>query len=422
MFEKRGALVDLPYESDFTNPKDWLLDLMGGTKTQSGERVTPETAILNSNVYTCASILGGDVGKLPIQIYRSKKGGLERDSSHPVAILLGERPNKYMSAYTFKETMMLHMATWGNAYAFIEWDDNGRPAALYPMHPALTDIRFDPTTGDLWYVTTIPQAGNGEQRKLRASDVFHLKAIGTNGLKGITPISVIREKIGIQQSSEKFLGAFYSNGTTTSGILKIPTQLDKPAKDKAREEWQKLQSGLTNAHKIAILDAGMDYQSLGMPLADAQFIETQRFGISEVAKIYKIPGYKLGVLDGAKFSNMENQSGEYVKSTLQPIFVNWEQEIHYKMFSPPERKVYYAKFNVMSELRGDSTSRAAFYKEMIGMGVYNINEVRDMEDKDNMGDMGDKHLVSLNYTTLDNLEKYQMLKAGLGKGGGNGGE
>ncbi|TCZ76200.1 phage portal protein [Paenibacillus albiflavus] len=392
---------------------------MGGSNTQSGEVVTANTAPLNSNVYTCASILGGDIGKLPIQLYRRKKNGLERDESHPVAELLGWQPNQYMTAYTYKETVEMHLVTWGNSYSYIEWGPDGRPVSLFPLHPALTDIRFDLTNGSIWYVTTFPFPG-GETRKIPASDILHFKAIGTSGLKGITPIAVIREKLGIQQSSDKFLGAFYSNGTATSGVLKVPTPLDKPAKDKAREEWQKLHTGLSNAHKIAILDAGMEYQALGMPLADAQFIETQKFGISEVAKIYKIPPHKLGLLDKATFSNIEHQSLEYVKNTLTPIFVNWEQEIRRKLFTPLERKRYYTKFDVTSELRGDSKSLAEYYKLMIEMGVYTINEVRAFLEADNIGNNGDKHLISLNYTTLDNLEKYQLAKAGLGGKGGGG--
>ncbi|WP_338148759.1 phage portal protein [Brevibacillus laterosporus] len=160
----------------------------------------------------------------------------------------------------------------------------------------------------MWYTTTLP---NGEQRKIPWFDVLHLKAISKTGLKGISPISIIREKIGIQQESDKFIGAFYANGTISRGILKVPDILHPEAKDRTREEWQKLNTGLNNAHKVAILDGGLDYQSLGMPLKDAEFIETQKFGIGEIAKIYKIPPHKLGQLDRATFSNIEHQSIEY---------------------------------------------------------------------------------------------------------------
>lgn len=403
-------------EDSLLHPPQWLLDLFGVSNTASGETVTPDSALLNSNVYTCASVLGGDIGKLPIQVFKKRGAGIERDSSHPVSRLLGSRPNPYMSAYTFKELMMVHVTVWGNGYANIEWEtsgpNNGQPKGLWPLDPSKTDVQVDKDTGQVWYVTTLP---NGEMRKLRHFDVLHFKSISKSGLKGITPISVIREELGVQKAQRKFLGAFYANGTATRGILKIPNgTLDKPAKDKARDEWQKANSGLNNAHRIAILDAGMEYQNLGMPLNDAQFIETSKFGIMETAKIYKVPGYKLGLTD-VKFSNMENQSLEYVKSTLQPIFTNWEQECDYKLFTESDQRKYYTKFNVTGELRGDSASRAAYYKEMITMGVYTINEVRELEEQDNIGDKGDVHFVSLNYVNLEKMDQYQMLKAGLGK-------
>lgn len=402
-------------DDSLLNPKQWLLDLFGVSNTTSGERITNDKALLNSNVYTCASILGGDIGKLPFQVFKKKGSGIEKDTSHPASQLLGVRSNPYMSAYIFKELMQVHVTVWGNGYANIEWEtsgiNNGRPKALWPLDPSKTDVHVDNVTGEVWYVTTLP---SGEMRKIRHIDVLHFRSISKSGLKGITPISVIREELGVQQAQRKFLGSFYANGTATRGILRLPqgTSLDKPAKDKARDEWQKANSGLNNAHRIAILDAGMEYQNLGMPLNDAQFIETSKFGISEVAKIYKVPGYKLGLTD-VKFSNMENQSLEYVKSTLQPIITNWEQECDYKLFTELERRRYYTKFNVAGELRGDSASRAAYYKEMIAMGVYTINEVRELEERDNIGEMGDRHFVSLNYVSLEKMDQYQALKAGL---------
>lgn len=417
LFQRMKEWRSAVEESDLFNPKQWLIDwLGGGARTASGERVTSDTALMNSNVYTCASILGGDIGKLPIQLFKRVGNGVSKESNHPVSRILGIRPNPYMSAYTFKELFQVHLVAWGNAYANIEWYEegpfNGMPKALWPLDPSKTDVHIDLITGLIWYVTVLP---TGEIRKLHFRDVLHIKGISKSGFKGITPISVIREEIGVQQSQRKFLGSFYANGTATRGILKMPANvaLDKPAKDKARDEWQKANSGLSNAHRIAILDGGMEYQNLGMPLNDAQFIETSKFGIMEVAKIYKVPGYKLGLMEGAKFSNMENQSLEYVKNTLQPIVTNWEQECNFKLFTEIEQKKLYVRFNLSSELRGDSTSRATFYKEMVAMGAYSLNEVRDLEERDNIGENGDKHFVSLNYVSLDKMDQYQMLKAGL---------
>ncbi|GMA48656.1 portal protein [Alicyclobacillus contaminans] len=393
------------------------MDLFGGEQTSSGERVNGDTAILNPNVYACASILGGDIGKLPINVFRrSRGGGLERDTSHPVSQLLGIRPNPYMSAYSFKELMQVHLVTWGNAYAYIEWNWDGRPKALWPLNPALTDVRIDLETGQIWYYTTLM---TGEMLVMPWHDVFHLKMISRNGLKGLTPIEVLREEIGTQQSIKKFVGAFYANGTATRGVLKVPTALNKDAKEKARNEWQKLNSGLTNAHKIAILDAGLDYQNIGMPLADAQFIETTKMGILEIAKVYKIPAHKLNQLDRATFSNIEQQSLDYVKNTLQPIVAQWEQEILYKLFTESEQKRFYARFDLTSELRGDAASRSAYYKAMWEIGAFSINQILALEDQEGIGPDGDKHFVPLNYIPVDAAAKITSPKGGEGGGQGD---
>ncbi|MUG68651.1 phage portal protein [Paenibacillus campinasensis] len=392
---------------------------LGGSGSSNEKRVTNSNAILNSNIYTVASILGGDIGKLPIQVFKRRPGGkgIIKDTDHPVAWMLGKRANHFMSAYTFKELAMVHLVTWGNFYANIEWDEDGLPKAMWPLDPSKTDVQVDWENTELWYITTLP---NGQQRKISMHDVFHLKFLSTTGLKGITPIAAIREKLGSQSSMDKFTTSFYKNGTTIGGVLKTEQKLDKPAKDRTREEWNKLYTGLDKAHRIAILDAGLDYKTIGMPLKDAEFIQTQKFGIAEVAKIYKIPPHKLGQLDKATFSNIEHQSLEYVKNTLQPIITNWEQEIDYKLFTKNglRDKGRYSKFNVTSELRGDSTSRATYYKEMWQTGAYSINDILELEEKDQIGEIGDVHMVPLNFTTLEKLVRGEETP----KGGEQGGE
>lgn len=414
-FERRSA-----DEPDVTSSQSWWGDLFGGRMTASGERVTESTALLNSNVYTCAAILGGDIGKLPIQVFKRKGVGVTKDTSHPVARLLGVQSNPYMTAYIFKELMQVHQAVWGNAYAWIEWDESGYPKALWPLDPARTEVKVDTSTGEVWYSTV---TGNGQAWKLPPHDVLHFKSISRNGLQGISPISVIREELGVQQAQKKFIGSFYSNGTTTRGILKTSAnQLLKPeAREAVRNEWQAANSGQQNAFKVAVLETGWDYESLGMPLADAQFIETSKFGIAEVAKIYKIPPHKLGQLDRATFNNIEQQSLDYVKNTLTPICTNHEQEIVIKLFTAQEQKKYYVKYNMAAELRGDSQSRADYFEKMIRMGVYSINNVLELDERDGIGELGDRHYISLNYVPLEKQDEYQMAKAKSGspKGGEN---
>jgi HK97 family phage portal protein len=219
---------------------------------------------------------------------------------------------------------------------------------------------------------------------------------------------------------DKFSGSFYANGTTTRGILKVPGLLETAAKDVARDEWKKVNSGITNASKIAILDGGMDYQNLGMPLKDAEFIESMKFGILEVAKIFKVPPHKLGQLDRATFSNIESQSMDYVKNVLQPIVTSWEQELNYKLLLPSEQKRMYLKFDMTSELRGDSAARVAYYEGMVGIGAMNLDDVRANEDMGPIpGGYGQTYRVDLNHVNIEIADKYQTAKSGASdeKGG-----
>ena len=242
--------------------------------------------------------------------------------------------------------------------------------------------------------------------------MLHIRNIGITGLKGMSPISVARETIGSQMASQKYVSKFYKNGTTAKGVLTVPGVTLKPeAKKIVREEWEKMNTGMTNANRIAILDSGITYQDLTMSQADAQFIETQKLNTTDIARIYNVPPHMIGDLEHATFSNIEHQAISFVKNTLQPLLVSWEQAIQYQLFTPTEQKKYYCKYNVDSELRGDSKSRAEYYEIMERIGAYNIDEIRNKEDLSELENgLGKKHLISLNYTLLELLEEYQMGK------------
>lgn len=395
--------------SDTKTPAQWFIDFLGGEESSAGEQVTAETAIRTSTVYACVKIISNHIAMLPCQLYKiSKDGKRERDKKHKVSKLIESRPNTYMTPFEFKQIMESHRQLYGNAYAEIEWGKDGYPKNLWILNPLKTRIVKD-NKNKIWIVTDLP---NKQKAKLAYENVIHLKGLSINGLTGVSPIEVARESIGVQIASQKYLGKFYSNGTMARGILKVPTQLNKEAKDKVRNEWESYSRGLTNAHRIAILDAGLDYQAIGMTQADAQFIETQKFTVSEIAKIFNVPPHMIGELDRATFSNIEQQSMEFVRDTLTPLLVSWEQVLQYQLLSNTdiEDRGYYIKYNLNSILRGDSNSRATYYEKMIQLGVYSINEVRDLEEKDSILN-GDRHFVSLNYVSLDKMDEYQLLKA-----------
>lgn len=400
--------------SNVTTPTDWLISLLNSTPSSAGEYITPDTALKNATIYSCIKIISSHIAMLPIQtFYIDKKGQRIRDKRHAVSNLIESRPNPYMTPFEFKQVMEAHRQLYGNAYAEIVWGADGYPSALYPLNSKNTRLEKD-SNGKLWVTTSVPTYGNF---KIDYSNIIHLKSMNLNGLVGMSPIEVVKEQIGVQQASQKFLGKFYANGTMSRGILKIPQQLNKEAKEKVRAEWESYGTGLSNAHRVAILDAGLDYQSLGMSQTDAQFIETQKYTKSEIAQIYNVPLHMLADLERATFSNIEQQSLEFVRDTLTPLLVSWEQTLSYQLFSTNDiKRGYYIKFNLNTILRGDSTSRANYYEKMIQLGVYSINEVRNLEELDGI-EGGDDHRVDLNHISLKIADEYQMTKAGAKSSG-----
>lgn len=405
LISRRGAFlgVDDP-ASDLLNPAAWLISALSG---EDGS-ITAKQAARNSNVYACVSILADDIAKLPIHTY-TVDGGRDEGQKHPAARLLYERANPLMSAFTFKQTLQAHLGLYGNAYALIAWGLSGYPTALWVLDPSVTVPRLDVGTGQLTYHT---HDCAGRQYVLQPSDVLHLRAMTLNGIVGVPPWKTLVPELDGQKATKEFIRNFYKNGTHVSGVLQASTKIDTEAKNKLRTEWDKIYGTPENAGRVAVLDMGLDYKPLGMQLDQAQFIETQKFGINEVAKVYRVPPHKLAQLDRATYANAEAMGLDYIKTTLLPIFTQWEQEINYKLFTAAERTKYYVKFNAAAELRGDSAMRAQYYKQMLETGVYTINEVRAMEEQLAIGENGDKHFVSLNYTTLDNLEALQLAKAG----------
>ena len=405
--------------SNLKEPNKWLIHLLGGQNTYSGENVTTKEAMNIAAVYACVRILSNHVAMLPLQLFKNKGGKRIRASDHEIAKIIEFRPNPYMTPFQFKQTMEAHRQLFGNAYAEIEWSKTGYPKALWILNPTQTQIvsEMDSNRNIKRYLvqTKLP---NGEIKYLKYENVLHIKGLSTDGLNGKSPIDVARETIGIQIAGQKFTGGFYQNGTMSSGVLKVPQQLKPEAKEIVRQEWEKFNKGLDNSHRIAILDAGLDYQALGINQADAQYIETQKFSVAEIARIYNVPLHMLADLERATFSNIEQQSLEFVRDTLSPLLISWEQELAYQLMTESEffNSKYYFKFNLNSLLRGDSQARAAYYEKMVQLGIYSINEVRELEDRDKI-DNGDKHYMSLNYIDIDLMNDYQhgKIKANIPK-------
>ncbi len=398
-------------KTSIENNSNWWDILLGtGNRvTSSGEYISPESAFSNiGTVFECVVIRANSMAKLPLHLYKRTKNGKEKDKNHKLSYLLEKRPNKWQTPSQFKQYIEVCRCLWGNAFIKIVFDRYGEIIALEPLDPSKVFMIKQYKTNDYLYQYN----GNNGFEVFTEEEIIHIPYISMNGKEGKAPLEVARENAGNLQAITKFEGGFYKNNAMLTGILETPSQLNEEAKKKIKSEWRNLYSGSSNAGDIAILDVGFKFNPISIPIKDMEFIASRKMNKTEIATIFDVPLYMLNEFENAKFNNVEQQNIRYLNDVLQPTITLIEEELNYKLFTISESKKYYVKFNLNSMLRADSKTRAEYYKSMIETGVMSINTVCSLEDLDNIGEIGDKHFMSLNYTTLDTIEKHQRILKG----------
>ena len=352
-------------------------------RTTSGKPVNERTAMQTTAVYACVRILAEAVASLPLHVYEYRDdGGKKLVHDHPLYYLLHDEPNPEMTSFVFRETLMSHLLIWGNAYAQIIRDGAGRVLGLYPLLPDKMDVQRD-DRGNIYYVYSRNSDENpmfkeyGDIR-LKAEEVLHIPGLGFDGLIGYSPIAMAKNAVGMTLACEEYGASFFANGANPGGVLEHPGVLKDPSK--VRESWNSVYRGVNNAHKIAVLEEGMKYQQIGIPPEEAQFLETRKFQINEIARLYRIPPHMVGDLDKSSFSNIEQQSLEFVKYTLDPWVIRWEQSLQRSLLLPGEKGKYFIKLNVDGLLRGDYQSRMNGYAVGRQNGWFSANDIREMEN------------------------------------------
>lgn len=367
-------------------------------RTTSGKPVNERTAMQTTAVYACVRILAETVASLPLHVYEYKDGGKELVYDHPLYYLLHDEPNPEMTSFVFRETLMSHLLIWGNAYAQIVRDGNGRVLGLYPLLPNKMDVDRD-ERGKIYYVYSRDTDENPMFKEygnimLRAEDVLHIPGLGFDGLIGYSPIAMAKNAVGMTLACEEYGASFFANGANPGGVLEHPGVLKDPSK--VRESWNSVYRGTSNAHKIAVLEEGMKYQQIGIPPEEAQFLETRKFQINEIARLYRIPPHMVGDLEKSSFSNIEQQSLEFVKYTLDPWVIRWEQSLQKALLLPGEKNKYFIKLNVDGLLRGDYQSRMNGYATGRQNGWFSANDIREMENMNPISDAEGGNLYLIN--------------------------
>ena len=382
----------------------WRFNLGGSI---AGKTVTERTAMQMTAVYACVRILAESIAGLPLHLYRYRDQGKEKALDHPLYTLLHDEPNPEMTSFVFREALMCHLLLWGNAYAQVIRNGKGQVTALYPLLPSRMTVDRD-ERGQLFYryqrgsdETAGGKASKAETVILHPSDVLHIPGLGFDGLVGYSPIAMSKNAIGLAMAAEEYGSKFFANGAAPSGVLETPTLIKDITK--LRDSWNEAYGGSHNAGKVAILEQGVTFKPISMSPQDSQLLETRKYQLDEIARIFRIPPHMIGDLEKATFSNIENQSLDFVKYTLGPWVSRWEQSLTRALLLPSEKGEMFIRFNVDGLLRGDYKSRMEGYAIGRQNGWMSANDIRELENLDMIPAEagGDLYLVNGNMLPLE---------------------
>jgi len=378
------------------SPAAWFLETLWGREAASGVRVSEATALGLSAYYCGVNMIGGTCGSLPLNVY--KLDGKRRDvwSQHPAHRLLHTEPNPEMTAMSLRQTWITHAIARGNAYGEILWDNRNNPEQIWPLPPHITTPKRD-DKGRLWYEV---RPGDKEVRYLKPEDVLHIPGMGYDGVMGYGLIQVARDAIGLNSAQDTYAAKFFRNGGNISGLVETDNVLTDPQFARLKSEIAEKLQGLTNAHRIAILEAGLKFKPMNPNHRDAQLVEARRFTVEEWARWLNMPPHKLKEMTHATFSNIEHQNIEWVVDTIRPWLVRFEQEFNRKLFR--KQSMFYTKHVVDGLLRGDQKARFDAYAIARNWGWMSADDVLDLEDRNPLPDkLGEMYLVPMNMQPAD---------------------
>ena len=376
-------------------------------RANSGEQVDERSAMQIATVYACVRLLADSVAQLPLHLYKvTEPDGQEKARDHPLYKILYREPNPEMTNFSYWEAVMTHLLLWGNSYSQIVRDGKNNILGLYPLLPE--NVEIDRTDkGELYYIyhaytNEVP----GETNKdiiFRRDEVLHIPGLSFNGLVGFSPIAMMKNSLGTTMAVEKYGSSFFKNGAQPSGVLEHPGVLKDP--QKIRDNWTKAYGGPGNAHRVAVLEEGMQYKPISLPPEDSQFLSTREFGVEEICRIFRVPPHMVQDLKRATFSNIEHQSIDFVVHTLDPWLVRIEKAIVKDLLLEDEKDRYFPKFNVDGLLRGDYKSRMDGYSVGISTGIISPNEARRKENMPPLSEDegGDFHIVNGTFIKLQDV-------------------
>lgn len=369
--------------------------------SSAGITITPERALTISAVYACVRVLAETVAQLPLILYRRlENGGKERATDHPLYRVLHDRPNQRQTSFQFREMLMGHLALRGNGYAQIIPGVDSFADQLIPLHPdrMLPEVTAE---GIIRYRYSMPE---GRIRFFSQDQIFHLTTLSDDGLVGLSLITLARDSFGLGKATEEYGTRFFSQGARPRGLLTHPGKLKPEAIANLKESLRTEFAGTASSHGTLVLEEGMDWKNLGLTNEDSQFLGTREFSVTEVARWFRIPPHMIGDLTRSTFSNIENESLNFVRFTMAPWFVRWEQAILKDLLLEEDSEEYFAEFLMDAFLRGDTLARAQSNQIYVQLGVFTRNEVRVTENRNPLPGL-DEPLTPANITGAQPVQK-----------------
>jgi HK97 family phage portal protein len=390
LFEKRSVSSKDPY----------LAEMFGVRETTTGQIVTPETATGIPAVHACVQLIAESIASLPLTPYRRLDDGSKiPDTSHHLYNVLHVQANQIQTAFEFREQLIASCLLTGNGYARKIIDNHGQVIELLPLHPGhVNPVKL--INGRLRYeVTTDSGTINYTQ-----DEILHLRYRSKNGFTGLSPVAIARETIGVALAQQQHEGSFFKNGATLSGAIRHPGHLDLEAHNRLKNSFRDNYTGSSNSFKVAVLEEGMDFTPIAMSQQDAQFVESKKLTIEDVARIFRIPPPSIGMLENATYSNINEQARALVKHTLRPWMVRIEQAMNSSLLSDDAKRTHYIEHNAEGLLRGSIKERYEAYRIGREWGWLNPNEIRLKENYSSLGDDGDTYRQPMNSEPLGATE------------------
>lgn len=361
--------------------------------TFTGLTVSDTKAMRLTAVFGCIRVLAESVGMLPCNLYRSTEKGKEKASEEKLFKLLSIKPNGYMTPQEFWELLIVCLCLRGNFYAY-KVIVFGEVSELLPLNPG----SVQPKLNSAWepvYEVTFP---DGSQDVLSQNEIWHVRGLTLDGLVGLNPIAYAREAISLGLATEEHGSRLFKNGAVTSGVLRTEQTLTDAAYARIKKDFEERHQGLGNAHRPMILEMGLDWKQMGLNAEDSQFLETRKFQLEEICRLYRVPMHMVQNTDRATFSNIESLGIGFINYSLVPYLTRIEQRINIGLVSSAKQGKFYAKFNAGALLRGDMKSRFDSYAVAINWGIYSPNDCLELEDR-NPRPGGEIYLTPMNMTT-----------------------